>query len=52
MPLEDEDNQGGTELHLQWTSIRQPRINKNHDRLIEEEHAIVRIRIEWCKDKA
>ena len=39
-------------LHLQWTPTRQPRINENHERLMEEEHAIVRILIEWCKDKA
>jgi hypothetical protein len=41
-------------LHLQWTPPCQPRINKNQERLMEEEHAIVHIlisRIGWCKGK-
>ena len=41
-------------LHLQWTPIRQPRINKNQERLTGEEHATVRVFvswIRWCKEK-
>ena len=40
-------------LHLQWTPTRQP-INKNQERLMEGEYAIVRIllsKIGWCKEK-
>ena len=41
-------------LHLQWTPTRQPRINKNQERLMEGEYAIVHIlisKIGWCKEK-
>jgi hypothetical protein len=34
-------------LHLQWRSTRQPRINENQERLIEEDHATVYILISW-----
>jgi hypothetical protein len=34
-------------LHPQWTPTRRPRINKYQERLMEEEHAIVRISIGW-----
>jgi hypothetical protein len=34
-------------LHPQWTPTRRPRINKYKERLMEEEHAIVRISIGW-----
>jgi hypothetical protein len=39
-------------LHLQWTPTHQPRINKNQERLMKEDHAIVCIfisRIGRCK---
>jgi hypothetical protein len=39
-------------LHLQWTPNCQPRINKNQEMLMGEEHAIIRIlisRIGRCK---
>jgi hypothetical protein len=55
MPLEDKDNQGGT-----WVCIsNEPQLinqgsTKNQERLMEEEHVVVRIlisRIGRCKEK-
>jgi hypothetical protein len=34
-------------LHPQWIPTHRPRINKNQERLMEEEHAIVCISIRW-----
>ena len=54
MPLEDKDNQGELEFTSPMYPTHQPIINKNQERLMEQEHAIVRIlisRIGWCKEK-
>ena len=45
MPLEDKDNQGGTWVASPMNTNSSTKNNKNQERLMEEEHAIVRILI-------
>jgi hypothetical protein len=47
MPLEDKNNQGGTIVASSMDPNSSIKNKKNQERLMEEEHAIIRISIGW-----